>query len=375
MHELPTDVVQSQRGITANMSKTLVIPVYSMRKSSESYNSQQLMGFGSPFFIAISKSQASNPEAIWDAVMTRYANSVDHEAEDALWVSSPAESSVDDQLAEGVVEDVTGLHIAENETPENSTSEGPIDSQTTASSQPGEAKRLRHDLFKLTFASAGAGDSDQKSVIFKGTPKRTHTLEERRHQKRSMLSQVTSAIQKNFSRPGSDDEDEAGPDVILKQGDAIFCEWEAKEARHLFNASYRGRYSTEDAYVSVVDPAIKVEEKKFLERKKRGISLDDCLDEFERIETLGENDLWYCSNVRTLIPSSAASSLTGSPIVQETPARLQADGNLPAAGYPCHMHEAIRLRRLVQEGAFLSGSHLPIPNDPCHRSTNSLTSR
>ncbi|KAJ9100966.1 hypothetical protein QFC19_005362 [Naganishia cerealis] len=310
LHELPGKVVQSQRGISADMKDTLIIPVYSMKTSSEAYNKEP-MGFGSPFFITIQKSQASNINAIWDAVMTRYANTVDHEAEEYLWAPSSTEQlkDTDGQLPADVVENVTGLHIAEGGQPNGSiglqeSTQSLGESFTSTTSQSEQPNRLRRDMCQLLFAAAGQGENDQKSVFFRGTPRKMYTLEQRQQHKRSVISQVTSAIQKNFSRPGSDDEDESGPDAILRPGDGIFCVWEDKAARHLFNVGLRGRYSTEDSYVSVVDPAIRVEEKKYLERKQRGVSLDDCLDEFSKIETLGENDLWYCSNCKKHQPAS-----------------------------------------------------------------------
>lgn len=306
MHELPTPVVQSQRGIYADMKDTLIIPVYSMRTSSESYQKEP-MGFGSPFFITIPKRQASNMNAIWDAVMTRYANTVDHDAEEYLWAPSSTDQlkDTDGQLPADVVENVTGLHIAEGGQADGASTQSLSESFTSTASQSKQSSRLRQDICQLFFAAAGQGETDQKSVFFRGTARRMYTLEQRQQNKRSMLSQVTSAIQKNFSRPGSDDEDESSPDAILRPGDGIFCVWEDKAARHFFNVGLRGRYSTEDSYVSVVDPAIRIEEKKYLERKQRGVSLDDCLDEFSKIETLGENDLWYCSNVSWRVFSKA----------------------------------------------------------------------
>ncbi|KAJ9116461.1 hypothetical protein QFC22_004903 [Naganishia vaughanmartiniae] len=310
LHELPTRVVQSQKGIYADMKDTLIVPVYSVRNSSESFNKEP-MGFGSPFFIAIPKSQASNLNAIWDAVMTRYANTVNHETEEYLWAPSSADQlkNTDGQLPADVVENVTGLHIAEGEQSNGSmglqeSTQNLGESFTSMTSRSERPARLRQDMFQLKFAAAGQGETDQKSVFFRGQARKMYTWEQRQQNKRSMLSQVTSAIQKNFSRPGSDDEDESSPDAILRPGDGIFCVWEDKPARHFFNVGLRGRYSTEDSYVSVVDPAIRVEEKKYLERKQRGVSLDDCLDEFSKIETLGENDLWYCSNCKKHQPAS-----------------------------------------------------------------------
>ncbi|KAK1989941.1 ubiquitin carboxyl-terminal hydrolase, partial [Colletotrichum falcatum] len=42
------------------------------------------------------------------------------------------------------------------------------------------------------------------------------------------------------------------------------------------------------------DPALDQKRKSRLARKKRGITLDECLDEFEKAEVLSEQDMWYC---------------------------------------------------------------------------------
>ncbi|OAQ98848.1 hypothetical protein LLEC1_05980, partial [Akanthomyces lecanii] len=42
------------------------------------------------------------------------------------------------------------------------------------------------------------------------------------------------------------------------------------------------------------DPAIEMNKRRRQTRKSRGITLDECLDEFERAEILSEHDMWYC---------------------------------------------------------------------------------
>ncbi|KAK5990277.1 Ubiquitin carboxyl-terminal hydrolase 12 [Cladobotryum mycophilum] len=42
------------------------------------------------------------------------------------------------------------------------------------------------------------------------------------------------------------------------------------------------------------DPALKISQRKRASRRSRGITLDECLDEFERAEVLSEQDMWYC---------------------------------------------------------------------------------
>ncbi|KAK2595762.1 hypothetical protein QQS21_006588 [Conoideocrella luteorostrata] len=42
------------------------------------------------------------------------------------------------------------------------------------------------------------------------------------------------------------------------------------------------------------DPALKISKRRRESRRTRGITLDECLDEFERAEILSEQDMWYC---------------------------------------------------------------------------------
>ncbi len=45
---------------------------------------------------------------------------------------------------------------------------------------------------------------------------------------------------------------------------------------------------------TLADPALEAKQKARQQRKKHGIALDDCLDEFEKEEILSEQDTWYC---------------------------------------------------------------------------------
>lgn len=42
------------------------------------------------------------------------------------------------------------------------------------------------------------------------------------------------------------------------------------------------------------DPALKQNQRRRQTRRSRGITLEECLDEFERAEVLSEQDMWYC---------------------------------------------------------------------------------
>lgn len=90
---------------------------------------------------------------------------------------------------------------------------------------------------------------------------------------------------------------DGGPLIRLYEG--IVVEWndEAWEVvfgntSSTFDAQQGGR--TFNNLEVLQDPAIKINQRRRQTRKSRGISLEECLDEFERAEILSEQDMWYC---------------------------------------------------------------------------------
>ncbi|ODO05552.1 hypothetical protein I350_04604 [Cryptococcus amylolentus CBS 6273] len=72
--------------------------------------------------------------------------------------------------------------------------------------------------------------------------------------------------------------------LVVRPGEGIFCEWSPRDF-----AEWLDHDAVEDKFV---DPAIGRE----LAKKNAGkqITIEDCLDEFSKEETLGDDDLWYC---------------------------------------------------------------------------------
>lgn len=112
-----------------------------------------------------------------------------------------------------------------------------------------------------------------------------------------------------YSRKGKDaattsDREEPQPgtnDVpLIRLGEAIVLDW-SPEA---YDALFTGIESTQDdelrgaptweSIPTMPDPELEERRKRRASRKRNGISLGDCLDEFGKPETLSENDAWYC---------------------------------------------------------------------------------
>jgi ubiquitin carboxyl-terminal hydrolase 4/11/15 len=128
---------------------------------------------------------------------------------------------------------------------------------------------------------------------------RRDSISERRQPKAGMMHRVRSAFDRFAgSSPPSEDEEEKPPQQLVFQNDIIAVEWKDNFVlEHFMGSNGLGRYDSKEAFLKHVDSAIEIERRRVQTRSQKGVTLDDCLDEFEREETLGENDLWYCSNV------------------------------------------------------------------------------
>lgn len=107
---------------------------------------------------------------------------------------------------------------------------------------------------------------------------------------------------KNVGSSMNREEAEAEPQQspLIRLGEAIILDWTPQVHDALFSAyespddgGMRGVATWEEAAL-MPDPELEVKRKIRLDRKRNGISLDDCLDEFGKPEVLSENDAWYC---------------------------------------------------------------------------------
>ncbi|TDL23595.1 UCH-domain-containing protein [Rickenella mellea] len=96
------------------------------------------------------------------------------------------------------------------------------------------------------------------------------------------------------------EEREAQGGPLLRDGDALFCEWD-DNLRTFYFGDDRGishsRWDTSQ-WEEFIHPEYKEAIAASSAKKNKGISLQDCLDEFTKEEQLGEDDLWYCPSCK-----------------------------------------------------------------------------
>lgn len=316
-YELGAPVVATPKGVgTMPTDDTVTVPVYTFmpEESRSSYHrSNGVPEHNSlePFFITLSKADATDSSAVREAIMRGYSRLVKPEMRGELWVLSndPHAKILTD-------EDETVAEIRIDSSPiagEVSLSPTPADLPRVAShvSLASSSGRLvtRGDLFKVFVADASSGDSASNNSFFsgkkdlalnslyKGGPSRASSswsgLEKRVRPKRPMIQRISSGLSSlvgSGSAANSDDEaDEPAATPCVRKGEGIFVQWNPADFNDFFD---RDRKELAKQLDDVIDPEIAKDKEK--KKAGRAITLDDCLDEFSKQETLGRDDEWYC---------------------------------------------------------------------------------
>ncbi|XPS80390.1 Ubiquitinyl hydrolase 1 [Ascochyta lentis] len=100
--------------------------------------------------------------------------------------------------------------------------------------------------------------------------------------------------------PDSPDDDNDG---LIRLGEALVLEWNPEAYDALFGGTSADDARGMDAMKTVQtfdDPEIQEKKAKRSARKKSGITLDECLTETTKTETLSEDNPWYCSNCKEM---------------------------------------------------------------------------
>ena len=318
---------------------SITVPVFTYKVQDPKYTPAECSL--QPFFITLSKTEAADSTAVREAIMKGYQRYVNDSVKANLFVSSTSSHAavpppVDEE------DDVTDNHVEETITDSQDTEATP-----PPQSQPGLSPKFlqrragsstsisslastrslkttkmvpRGDLFKVNVADASAGTekgglggmfkSKDNTVqpLFKGSmsdaSKVFSPLENRLKMKKGMFNRLTtgfgnimgssSSTSTSVSATDVEAENDSAPTTpnspqpVIRPGEGIFVEWTVKKFGEYFD--------TAPDLELVEDPAIDVENKK--KKEGRVIGIEDCLDEFSKEDTLGQDDLWYCPVVR-----------------------------------------------------------------------------
>ncbi|CAO1603348.1 hypothetical protein XANCAGTX0491_006936 [Xanthoria calcicola] len=119
---------------------------------------------------------------------------------------------------------------------------------------------------------------------------------------RQLIQPSYEAFNKHRSASLTHEEIEGAPQggELIRLGEQIYVDWTNDGYEALFGGTkhdgepgMRGVPTYEDTPL-IPDPELDEKRRLRVQRRKHGVTLNDCLDEFGKAETLSENDAWYC---------------------------------------------------------------------------------
>lgn len=119
------------------------------------------------------------------------------------------------------------------------------------------------------------------------------------HRRRGKKTYVRKGQTNSDKRHRRDDsyESEVDNGPVIRPGEGIVVDWDMEAFDVMFNGSIddtmRG-HGTWQTMQTLPDPELDAKKRARMQRRNRGITLDDCLDEFGKEEILSEMDTWYC---------------------------------------------------------------------------------
>ncbi|KZT63497.1 cysteine proteinase [Daedalea quercina L-15889] len=282
---------QQNRSHKPSSEDPFIIPVMlcDTITAQRSYGRNQNL-FGYPFVVVITHQQATDPDAIYDAVADRLQRWVSNVPDLFSWeAGSPSMESVHIPIAgpsaaDSLTEitpngDVITVH---EEVPEEGDitdekgvvvrDEGDMDVEID-----GEPRKVgfKRNIFKIYIQACNERHGTGMGVHY-ASGQRFDTFEQRLE----MAKRVS----------GEDSTSE-----LLQEGDAFLCEFDQNMKDYYFGDDRLKFDQTNwSRWKEFVHPEYTASREAAAAKKTRGISLQDCLDEFTKEEKLGEDDLWYC---------------------------------------------------------------------------------
>jgi ubiquitin carboxyl-terminal hydrolase 4/11 len=163
----------------------------------------------------------------------------------------------------------------------------------STSSEEALPSRLRKDDSDARSDQNGSGSGSESDLpstqrIFASAKHPFHRKGKRTYSKKGRKSARNGA-----STPPSDDEG-----WLVKPGEAIVLDWNEDTYETFFESDRGGDemrgMGTWKHIDTLPDPELAAKRAYRQIRRKNGVTLDECLDEFGKMETLSESNSWYC---------------------------------------------------------------------------------
>lgn len=276
---------QQSRTFKRRPEDPLILPVFLCdEKGTGQWNSYspRITLFGYPTVVAIKPGDATDVNVIYDAVMERLVRFTNNIRDLYDWEhdNSSGIPEIQAQLgAPGAPDTIT--EIGEN---------GDV---VTVENVPEEADIVDEKGMVVDEESPELVEAGEPKVI--GYKKGVFNLRLHTNHKEFGTTNYGANITSKWESWEHREEMLGSRGSLLREGDAIYCEFDENMKAYYFgDHSNRFEHARWDIWEDFIHPEYEESLRAAKEKKNKGISLQDCLDEFTKEEKLGEDDLWYC---------------------------------------------------------------------------------
>ncbi len=206
---------------------------------------------------------------------------------------------------------IPGLASSQS-SPERDANGSPPSSQ--GSSSGSDPLQYSHELPNRSFAvPEGDSDSDSNSMSGQLPPIGKLLANGRKGPKARVMGRTTRKGRRNGARPKhtysrkprieseAESVDVETPGPLIRLGEGLILDWDPAVYASLFagrsESDVRGM-STWDHAEILVDEELQRKREFRANRRKNGVTLEDCLDEFAKEEILSESNAWRCPNCK-----------------------------------------------------------------------------
>ncbi|GLB04224.1 CSN-associated deubiquitinating enzyme Ubp12 [Aspergillus tubingensis] len=300
-------------------SDRLLVPIFNRvekKRGNNPKNAQRSL-FGVPSYVVINREEFGDYDTIFRKVLSQVASmttrdflneenttEVSHEDSDTVIMNEDDAESADSKIKTASVDGEDGMVDVSMRDADDSSSDAPARSENAI--PPNVRGLFEMKIIKSSSEVVPTGWSTVDD--HKEYPKMSFRIKTPVKKQKQSVDSTTGTEQKDDESGDKSSDSASGESApkpkaqdrpMIRPGEGIVVDWTEQAHDALFAGSSRDKNSLRGAPTwtdveRVPDPELSKRRTLRQNRKKRGVTLYECLDEFNKEEVLSENDAWYC---------------------------------------------------------------------------------
>jgi ubiquitin carboxyl-terminal hydrolase 4/11/15 len=274
-YELPCHA-RTSRSYKKQPTDPFIIPVflYDLTPSRTTFTSRSPSLFGYPTVVVVDRDQATNLESIYDAVVERLQRWTTNDRDLYTWEAGPVISSEDN--TDQITASPSAIPTTEVEQNGDAVAVPDIATEEVGSTTEKDIVVQQHDVPMDVIP-----DQEPRKT---GTKKGIFSLRLQTNHKEYGTAFGAYGSNSNRFLPWEVRQEDITQPVLLRENDGLFCEFDENMKAYYFGDEHshweHARWNTWEQFIH---PEYVAAKQASADHKNKGISLQDCLDEFTKV--------------------------------------------------------------------------------------------